>query len=80
MTNPNVGLNFEITFLNQHLDLSIFYPNLGSNIPALFRVYMVVSTGFVHLMKVNESKTTLDPTDFHFMQNITYKINFISAY
>jgi len=34
-----VGLKFEITFLTQHLDLSIFYPNLGSNNPALFRVY-----------------------------------------
>jgi len=29
-----VGLKFE----NQHLGLSIFYPNLGSNNPALFRV------------------------------------------
>jgi len=34
-----VGLKFEITFLTQHLDLSIFYPNLGSNNPALLRVY-----------------------------------------
>jgi len=25
--------------LNQHLGLSTFYPNLGSNNPALFRVY-----------------------------------------
>jgi len=33
-----VGLKFEITFLTQHLSLSIFYPNLGSNNPALFRV------------------------------------------
>jgi len=33
-----VGLKFEITFLTQHLDLSIFYPNLGSNNPTLFRV------------------------------------------
>jgi len=24
-----VGLKFEITFLTQHLGLSIFYPNLG---------------------------------------------------
>jgi len=30
-----VGLKFEITFLTQHLDLSIFYPNLGSNNPVL---------------------------------------------
>jgi len=56
-TNPNVGLkmqlkqctveseslrNFEITFLTQHLGLSIFYPNLGSNNPALFRVYKII--------------------------------------
>jgi len=34
-----VGLKFEITFLTQHLDLSIFYPNFGSNNPALLRVY-----------------------------------------
>jgi len=34
-----VGLKFEITFLTQYLSLSIFYPNLGSNNPALFRVY-----------------------------------------
>jgi len=33
------GLIFEITFLTQHLGLSIFDPNLGSNNPALFRVY-----------------------------------------
>jgi len=33
-----VGLKFEITFLNKHLGLSIFYPNVGSNNPALFRV------------------------------------------
>jgi len=30
-----IGLKFEITFLTQHLGLSIFYPNLGSNNPAL---------------------------------------------
>jgi len=34
-----VGLKFEIVFLTQHLGLSIFYPNLSSNNPALFRVY-----------------------------------------
>jgi len=33
-----VGLKFEITFLTQHLGLSIFYPSLGSNNSALFRV------------------------------------------
>jgi len=33
-----VGLKFEITFLTQHLGLSIFYPNLVSNNPALFKV------------------------------------------
>jgi len=33
-----VGLKFEIMFLTQHLGLSIFDPNLGSNNPALFRV------------------------------------------
>jgi len=34
-----VGLKFEITFLRKHLGLSIFYPNLGWNNPALFRLY-----------------------------------------
>jgi len=52
-TNPNVlqlkvqvevGLKFEMTFLTQHLCLSIFYPHLGSNNPALFRVYTIKST------------------------------------
>jgi len=33
-----VGLKIEITFLTQHLGLPIFYPNLHSNNPALFRV------------------------------------------
>jgi len=33
-----VGLKFETQFLTQHLGLSIFDPNLGSNNPALFRV------------------------------------------
>jgi len=28
-----------MAFLTQHLGLSIFDPNLGSNNPALFRVY-----------------------------------------
>jgi len=32
-----VGLKCEIRFLTQHLGLSIFDPNLGSNNPALFR-------------------------------------------
>jgi len=32
-----VGVNSEITFLTQHLGLSMFDPNLGSNNPALFR-------------------------------------------
>jgi len=36
-----VGFKFEITFLTQHLGLSIFYPILGSNNPALCRVYIV---------------------------------------
>jgi len=37
-----VGLKFEITFLTQHLFMSIFDPNLGWNIPAFFRVcYMI---------------------------------------
>jgi len=31
-----VGLKFEMTFLTQHLGLSIFDPNLGLNNPALF--------------------------------------------
>jgi len=34
-----VGLKFEMTFLTQHLGLSIFDPNLVSNNPALFRVF-----------------------------------------
>jgi len=29
-------------FLTQHLGLSIFDPNLGSNNPALFRLYNIV--------------------------------------
>jgi len=33
-----VGLKFEITFLT----MSIFYPDLSSNNPALFRVYMMM--------------------------------------
>jgi len=33
-----VGLKFEMTFFTQHLGLSIFDPNLGSNNPTLFRV------------------------------------------
>jgi len=40
----DVGLKFEITFLTQHLGLSIFYPNLGSNNPALLRVYIYGQT------------------------------------
>jgi len=35
-----VGLKFEMTFLTQHLGLSTFYPHLGSNNPALFRVQL----------------------------------------
>jgi len=31
-----------MTFLTQHLGLSIFDPNLGSNNPALFRLYNIV--------------------------------------
>jgi len=50
-TNPNVGLNIKkkitveseswnwVKILTQHLGLSIFYPNLGWNNQALFRVY-----------------------------------------
>jgi len=29
-------VKIEITFLTQHVGLSIFFPNLGSNNPALF--------------------------------------------
>jgi len=36
-----VGLRCEITFLTQHLGLSIFYPNLGSNNPALFNALLL---------------------------------------
>jgi len=39
-----VGLKSEIPFLTQHLGLSIFYANLGSNNPALFRVQCLVLT------------------------------------
>jgi len=31
-----------MTFLTQHLGSSIFDPNLGSNNPALFRLYNIV--------------------------------------
>jgi len=34
-----VGLKLDITFLTQYLGLSIFYSNLGSNNPALLRVF-----------------------------------------
>jgi len=50
-TKPNVGLKMQfkilqlnvkvevgLKFLTQYLGLSIFYPNLGSNNQALFRV------------------------------------------
>jgi len=50
-TKPNVGLKMQLTkiqlkvnvevglkSLTQYLGLSIFYPNFGSNNPALFRV------------------------------------------
>jgi len=40
-----VGLKFEITFVTQHLGLSIFDPNLGSNNPELFRVYTLNNAG-----------------------------------
>jgi len=36
--NVQLKVKVEITFLTQHLGLSIFDPNLGSNNPALFRV------------------------------------------
>jgi len=52
LANPNVGLKMQLQnlqlkvkvevglkFVTQHLGLSIFYPNLGSNSPALLRVY-----------------------------------------
>jgi len=29
LTNPAIGLHFSITFLTQHLGLSIFDPNVG---------------------------------------------------
>jgi len=34
-----VGLTLKMTFLTQHLGLSIFDPNLGWNNPVLFRVH-----------------------------------------
>jgi len=34
-----VELKVKMAFLTQHLGLSIVFPNLGSNNPALFRVY-----------------------------------------
>jgi len=36
-----VGFKFEMTFLTQHLGLSIFDPNLGWNNPVLFRVQVI---------------------------------------
>jgi len=36
---PTSTFTFLIAFLTQHLGLSIFYPILGSNNPALFRVW-----------------------------------------
>jgi len=35
-----VGLKYEITFLTQHLGLSIFDPKLGKNNPSFFRVIL----------------------------------------
>jgi len=43
-----VGFKFETTFLTQHLGLSIFDPNLGSNNPELFRVFVLLYI-YVHL-------------------------------
>jgi len=64
-TNPNVGLKMQLTNLklkvnvevglilnyisNQHLGLSVFDPNLGSNNPALFRVYLTVKEQYLML-------------------------------
>jgi len=36
--SESIRLIFEMTFSTQHLGLSIFDPNLGSNNPALFTV------------------------------------------
>jgi len=58
-TNPNVGLKMsfkniqlkvkvEVTFLTQHLDLSVFDPNLGWNNPALFRVQLHLHCRHTH--------------------------------
>jgi len=38
-----VGLKFQITFLTQHVGLSIFDPNLGWNNTALFRYYELMN-------------------------------------
>jgi len=37
--NAIKNVQLKVKVLTQHLGLSIFYPNLGSNNPALFRVY-----------------------------------------
>jgi len=50
-----VGLKFEITFLTQHLGLSIFYPKLSSNNPALFRV----SRGVMNKRVLKKGKSLL---------------------
>jgi len=54
-----VGLQFELTFLTQHLGLSIFDPNLGWNNPAFtdeseswvknFNYIFNPTFGFVHI-------------------------------
>jgi len=41
-----VGLKFEITFLTQHLGLSIFDPILGLNNPTFFRVYTLMGVKY----------------------------------
>jgi len=47
-----VGFKFEITFFNQYLGLSIFYQNLCSNNPALFRVYIYIEQYIIYCEKL----------------------------
>jgi len=43
--NPTSTVHFLITFLTQHMGLSIFDPNLGWNKPAFFRLYTLNNAG-----------------------------------
>jgi len=52
LTNLKLKVNVEVGLIlnyisNQHLGLSVFDPNLGSNNPALFRVYLTVKEQYI---------------------------------